>query len=218
MKKIFFLSPFILFFMGAMFTTLETSGNNFSDSIPKGWRASANNAADIVIGTDTTVSHSGKASAYMQRAFALKQLPGSGVLMQSIAADPYRNKRVRLSVYVRTKDVELIEGVGVALYFRVDGTDSNLAYAYRNCILIGENTDWTLNHITLDVPETSVLMDFGVNLKAQGIIWVDDCNLEVVDQTIPSDDLMVSRKMKALFTKKSYKPNTKAVNLGFEDR
>lgn len=218
MKKILFRSPFILFFMGAVFTTIETRGSNLLDSIPKGWRTGANNPPDIVIGTDTTASHSGKASAFVQRALALKISPGSGVLMQSIASDPYRNKRVRLSVYVRSKEVELGGGRGASLYFRVDGQDSVLAFFNRFCNLTEETTDWIWYHITLDVPETSVNMDFGAILTAQGMIWIDDWNLEVVDQNIPSDDWVAPRKMKGAVTIKNYKPNTKAINLGFEDR
>ena len=218
MKKILFRSPFILFFMGAAFTTIETRGNNLPDSIPKGWRAGPNNPADIIIGTDRTVRHSGKASGFVQRALSLKPSTGSGVLFQSIAADPYRNKRVRLSVYVRSNDVESREGPGPFLYFGVYGTDSVLTYANTMAKMIEETTDWTLYHITLDVPETSVSMEFGMILLGQGMVWVDDYKLEAVELSIPSDDWIYKQKSPKPVKKMNYRPNAIATNLGFDDK
>ena len=218
MKKINFQSFFMIFFIGAAIITTAAKGNNLPDTIPKGWRAGLNNAPDIVIGTDTLVKHSGKASGFMQRSLSLKLLPGSANLLQSIAAEPYRNKRVRLSVYLKTNEIEFTSGRGPFLYFRVDGQDSILTFANTVRNLIVETTDWTMYHITLDVPETSVNLDFGVVLMCQGTIWIDDYNLEVVDQSIPSDDWVAPNKMKGAVTKKNYQPNAIAMNLGFEDR
>ena len=215
MKKILFRSPFILFFMGAAFTTIETRGNSLRDSIPRGWRTEPNNPQDIVIGIDTTVRHSGKASGFVQRALALKPSPGNAVLWQSIAPDPYRNKRVRLTVYARSKEIES----EALFYFRVDGTDTVLAYARTIPYLIEETTDWTLYHITLDVPVAAINLDFGVVMTpGQGIIWVDDFNLEVVDNLIQSDAMVITGQSKNPGTRKNSISYAKAMNLGFEDR
>ena len=215
MKKIIFRSPFILFFMGAAFTTIETRGDSLPDSIPKGWRYYSNNASDIVIGTDTSVRHSGKASGFIQRPFALKPSTGNVTMMQLIAADPYRNKRVRLTFYARSEGVES----GAYFSFQADGKDTILAYANTAGNMIQETNEWTMYHITLDVPEAAINMEFGVQMiPGQGTIWVDDFNLEAVDQNIPSDDWVAPRKLRMAVPKWKFQPNTKAMNLGFEDR
>lgn len=215
MKKIIFRSPFILFFMGAAFTTIETRGNSLPDSIPKGWRYYSNNATDIVIGTDTSVRYSGKASGFIQRPLALKPSTGNVGMLQSIDPGPYRNQRVKLTVYAKSKEVES----GALFYFRVDGTDSILPYATTGGNMISETTDWTLYHITLDVPEAAINMEFGVQMiSGQGTIWVDDFNLEVVDNSIPSDAMAIRGQSKNPGTRKLSLQNAIAMNLGFEDR
>ena len=201
--------------MGAAFTRIETRGNSLPDSIPKGWRAFTNNAPDIVIGTDTAIRHSGKASGFIQRPFALKPSTGNVTMMQFITADPYRNKRVRLTVYARSEGLES----GALFYFRVDGTDTVLAYANTAANVITETTEWTLYQITLDVPEAAIIMYFGVVMReGQGTIWVDDFNFEVVDNSIPSDVKAIGVQPKNTDMKKPSVQNAKARNLGFEDR
>ena len=151
----------------------------------------------------------------MQRALALNPSTGNATMIQSIAADAFRNKRVKLTVYARSKEVE----TGAYFYFKVDGPDTELAFANTAVELIEETTDWTLYHITLDVPEAAINMDFGVvMLPGQGTLWMDDFNLEVVDKSIPSDAWVARGKLRNPVTKKNYQPNAKAMNLGFEDK
>lgn len=213
MKKIFIRSPFILFFMGAVFFTIETRASELQDSIPLGWRKSLSSSADVVIGTDTTVKHGGKTCAFLQRIPNPSYSAGS--LLQSIIADPYRNKRVRMSVYVKSKDVE----TGF-LYMRVDGPDTSLTFANNKIRPIEETTDWILYQITLDVPEEGVNIDFGAALMGQGTLWVDDYSLEIVDRSVPSDDMAAKGTLQRTGIKnpkRIYQPNAKAMNLGFED-
>ena len=215
MKKIHFQSLFMIFFMGAVMITTAARGNNLPDSIPKGWKAPVNKPPDLIIGIDTTVKHSGKASGIIQRPLALKPSTGHVIMMQSIVADGFRNKRVRLTVFARSKEVES----GAYFFFQANGTDTILTYANTGSNMIYETNEWTRYQITLDVPEAAVKMEFGVKMApGQGTIWVDDFNLEVVDQNIPSDDWVVPRKLRMAVTKWKYQPNTKAMNLGFEDR
>lgn len=200
--------------MGTSFTMIETKACNLPDSVPKGWRAYAYNSPDIVIGTDTIVKHNGKASGFLQ--IPQSVVLCTGQMIQSIAADPYRKKRVRLTVYLKSKEVE-----AGFIFMRVDGPDSAVAFANTLNEPIEETIDWTLYHITLDVLEESRNINFGAVLKGQGILWVDDFSLEVVDRSIPSDDkvatgLMLIKGWKV--PKKNYLPNPVSMNLGFEDR
>ena len=215
MKKIHFQPLTIIFFIGATCITTVARGNNLRDSIPKGWRGTANKPPDLVIGTDTSVKHTGKASGFILRPLALKPSTGNSVMWQSIDPGPYRNKKVKLTVYARSKEVE----AGAYFYFRVDGEDSVLAFRSTGGNMIKETNEWTLYHITLDVPEAAIAIDFGVVMSpGQGTIWIDDFNLEVVGDLIPSGALAIRAQLNSTGKKKHAIPNAKAMNLGFEDQ
>lgn len=215
MNKKHFQSLLMIFIIGAAMITITARGNNLPDSIPKGWQAGARNPPDVIIGTDTSVRHSGKASGFILRPLALKPSTGTVVMLQSIDPGPYRNKKVKLTVYARSKDME----AGAFFYFRVDGEDSVLAYANTARNMIEETNEWTLCHITLDVTEAAIALDFGVVWsRGQGTIWMDDFNLEVVDNLILSEAQVITGQLKYRGTKKRSIPNAKAMNLGFEEK
>jgi hypothetical protein len=204
---------FYIFWVTATLNTVETRAAIFSDSIPTGWRGSINNLPEVIMGIDTTVKHSGKASGFVQCRPLIKS--GFGSLMQSVAADEYRNKRVRLTVYVKTKDAELVQ-----IFMSVHSSDSAIAYGNSLNESLHENSDWTLCHVTLDIPENSRNIDFGVVLTGQGTVWVDDYKLEIVDDSVPSDDRMIkglTAKRKLPKPNMTVQLNPKPMNLGFED-
>lgn len=202
-----------LFFIGAAFFASETRAGNLPDSIPKGWRSDSINSRDVVIGTDTVVKRSGKASGFIRRDPTPSY--GTGTIMQTIAADAYRNKRVRLTVYIKSKEVE-----SALLHMRVDGPDTTVAFGNTMANIITDTRDWTLYQITLDVPEESRNIIISAALIGQGIFWMDDCKLEIVDRSIPSDDLIASGAVKssAWLLRMKYQPNPSAINFNFEDQ
>lgn len=202
-----------LFFIGAVIFASETRAGNLPDSIPKGWRSDSINSKDVVIGTDKTIMRTGKASGFVQR--EPNPSYGAGSLLQFIDANPYRNKRVRFTMYIKSKEVE-----SAYLFMSVDGLDTSVAYANTYTKLIEETIDWTMFNITLDVPEESRNIRIGASLLGQGTIWLDDCKLEVVDRSIPSDDVFTSGKVKSgtKIRKVNYLPNATAMNLDFEDQ
>ncbi len=214
MKKNSFQLIYFVLLCAAILAVVETRAAIFPDSIPKGWRGSIANLPEAAMGIDTTVKHSGKASGFVQCQPLLKS--GFGSLMQSVAADDYRNKRVRLTVYVKTKDAELVQ-----IFMSVHSSDSAIAYGNSLNESIHENSDWTFCHVTLDIPENSRNIDFGVVLTGQGVVWVDDYKLEIVDESVPSDDRMVKGLTARRKLPNSYKPsqlNLKPMNLSFEDQ
>lgn len=202
-----------LFFLGAVIFASETRAGNLPDSIPRGWRAASDNSPDVVIGTDKTIMRTGKASGFVER--VPNPVYGAGSILQYIRADPYRNKRVRLTVYIKSKEVER-----AYLYMRVDGPDTSVAFANTWAKLIEETIDWTMFNITLDVPEESRNIRIGATLLGQGTIWLDDCKLEIVDKSIPSDDFIVTGRVKSGTKngKVNYLTNATAMNLDFEDQ
>lgn len=108
----------------------------------------------------------------------------------------------------------------------VEGADTVLKYANRNREQpIQETTDWTLFQITLDVPENTSYIGFGVWLFGQGTLWLDDFSLEEVDNSILSDDWvskgywnsLTLRSVSSRNKQNFFHPNATALNLGFEE-
>lgn len=212
MRYLYDKSVFLILFLSVNFITTKTRAGNLPDSIPNGWRAGNRNGQDIVLGTDLLIKHTGRSSGFIKR--DPKPVPANGVMMQSIVADQYRNKRVRLSVYLKSEDVQ-----SAHIFFTVQSPDSAIAYANTRNEAIHETTDWTLCQLTLDIPGNSRNMDFGVILFGQGVIWVDDCKLEIVDVSGPSDDMIAKGLVKKQkLTEQNSRLNSVARNLDFEDQ
>ncbi|MGI0014919.1 MAG: hypothetical protein ACREBU_15975 [Nitrososphaera sp.] len=55
--------------------------------------------------------------------------------------------------------------------------------------------DWKKYEIFLDVPQDSVGIAFGILLNGQGQVWIDDLNLEVVGEDVPTTNLKVKQEV-----------------------
>lgn len=192
--------------------TFESRATAMADSIPMGWRPARSNTPAFKLGVDRSVFHSGRASGFIEHGPAPAAENGS--LMQSFVADPYRGKRVRLTVYLRSKDVQR-----AFIFMSVQSNDSAIAYANTNQHALTENSDWTPFQITLDIPGNSRNIDFGVAMRGQGKVWIDDCKLEIVDLTIPNDDLIAKGSMnRKTLIQKNGPMNAAPLNMGFEEK
>jgi hypothetical protein len=169
---------------------------------PSGWFASGSAPKDYEVRLDREEHHSGQASGSIT---CVSEKPtGFGTLMQVFKADNYHGKRLRMTGYVKTKDVESWTG----LWLRVDGPGGAiLTFDNMQDRPIRGSIGWEEYEVVLDVPETAVNISFGVLLVGKGKVWVDDFALEVVGPETPSTDLKSRVKDMPL------EPG----NLGFED-
>lgn len=212
MKNLIIRLPFFFFIMGSTLITIKTSGTNLCDSVPKGWQTRGKILPDVVIGNDTVIKHTGRASGFLYR--APSPTYAQFAILQRVSADAYRNKRVRLTAYAKSKDVER-----AIINFMAVSADTILSFANTFSGPIQETTDWTMYSVTIDVPQESINIEFDLIFMGQGSVWIDDYNLEIVDNSIPSDDIIVKGLMKKHgFGKRMYPPNSCAMNLGFEDQ
>lgn len=131
-------------------------------------------------GIDPNVSHSGGQSGFIR---GIETQPIQvGSLVQTISAMPYRSQRINFSTYLKTEAVEHVAGAGV-IVFDADFQPVNL-YNWRFGNLRGTN-DWQRTDIVLDVPEDAVYLSIHTALQGNGIVWVDDWAIEIVDETTP---------------------------------
>ena len=151
---------------------------------PKGWVLTGPAAHAYSARPDSTEKHTGKASALLQS--STPDLDSFGALMQTFSADNYRGRRIRLSGYLRTRDLEL----WAALWMRVDGPEtSSLAFDNMSNRPVRGNTEWSSYQIVLDVPRAAVQIAYGVTLAGSGRLWVDDLSVEAVGEDVATTDM-----------------------------
>ncbi len=111
---------------------------------------------------------------------------GMGTLSTGIKSNKYLGKRVKLSVSLKSKDVE----EWASMWMRVDGEDK-LALSFdnmQNRALIGDN-NWKSYSIVLDVPKNSTSVVYGVMLIGKGQIWAKDLQFKIVDKSVELTDI-----------------------------
>lgn len=148
---------------------------------PKGWFVAGSHPKDYRMSVDREVTRSGKASAQLKS--IATQASGFGTLMQTFQADAFQGKRVRLSGYVRSKDVSDWAG----LWMRVDSARGDaLSFDNMQQRAIKGTTDWTKYEIVLDVPSQGEQIACGLLLTGRGETWMDDLKIEVVGKDVPT--------------------------------
>lgn len=104
----------------------------------------------------------------------------TGMVLQSIRADAYRGRRIRLTGYVRTESVDGAAG----LFARVDGREVTRTSDYMLNRALSGTHGWRRQTIVLDVPRDAVGITLGFYLTGAGRIWVDDMALETVGREV----------------------------------
>lgn len=150
-----------------------------ADSVPAGWLVAGSRPQDYSMRLDRSVMRAGKPSATIE-AIAL-QPSGFGTLMQQIAADGYRGRRVRLSGDVRVREVPQ----WAALWMRVDGPGGEvLGFDNAQDRAAHGTADWQHFDIVLDVPQKADVIAFGTLLAGGGTVWVNGLKFEEVPLTV----------------------------------
>jgi hypothetical protein len=93
-----------------------------------------------------------------------------GTIMQTFSAKNYLEKEIRLTGWIKTKDVDDWAG----MWMRVDGKKKySLSFDNMENREIKGTTGWTKYHIDLYVPKTSNTISFGVLLSGTGEVWIN---------------------------------------------
>lgn len=151
---------------------------------PAGWIVSGSKPHLYEAGIDPATPHGDGRTAVIRCRYAegdpvyAAMEKGFATLMQSVAASPYRGKRVCLSAELRSRDI-----VGAAtLWLRADAATGR-SVAFDNMEersvdgpLTGTQS-WTGRRIVLDVPETAESLHFGFYLRGSGEAWASGFDL-----------------------------------------
>jgi len=154
-----------------------------SAQVPTGWQAVTDGSGEYSVSADGARRDGGQGFAGATIKANVGSPHGSAMLAQSIRADAYRGKRVRLSGYLKTIGVN--EGTAV-LFMRVDGDGVVQTSDYMQNRPLMLTNDWSRQEIVLDVPRTAVGFTYGFLLGGSGQAWLDDVQLDVVSEDVPT--------------------------------
>lgn len=168
----------------------------------KGWFLSGSHPFNYEMGTSREEVHQGKLSGYL-RSMTVQDNEGFATMMQQFKADRYRNKRIKLSGFIKTEDVQQFSG----LWMRIDSAAEDILQFdnMNNRPIIGTNK-WNQYSIVLDVPENSATISIGVLLTGSGHVWIDGIKFEEVGKDTPTTHMDLGAEL-----------SDEPTNLSFED-
>lgn len=185
-----------------MSVVLKNKEESYMNRPIKGWFLSGSDPFNYEMGIDREVVHQGKASGYLKSKTVI-EADQFATMMQQFNAENYLKKRIRLSGFIKTKDVEWFS----SMWMRVDNSSGDIIQFDNMCNRpIKGTSNWNLYSIVLDVPAESSLISFGIILSGRGQIWVDQLTFEEVDNSIISTNLELTPKIL-----------NKPTNLSFEE-
>jgi hypothetical protein len=150
--------------------------------VPSGWQAITDGSGDYTVRSDGSRRDGGQGFAGATIKANVESPRGSAMLAQSIRADAFRGKRVRLTGYLKTIGVN--EGTAV-LFMRVDGEGVVQTSDFMQNRPLMLTTDWARQEIVLEVPRTAIGVTYGFLLGGSGQAWLDDVAIDVVGDNVP---------------------------------
>lgn len=163
---------------------IESATRADEQSLPEGWVKTGDGAAYYAVSLD---QGGGPALLIESRRDLHGELRANNfcTVMQSISAQAFRGKRVRVSAHLRTENVQ----TGATLWFRINGPHGimqfdNLEQRPTDGPLKG-NTGWTERSVVFDVPEEALSLHFGFFTKGRGRCWARDFGFDEVSQDVP---------------------------------
>jgi hypothetical protein len=146
---------------------------------PRGWFMAGSNPEAFEAGVDTQQTYEGLVSAFMKS--KQSSVLGFGTLMQTVNAEHYKGKRVRLSGVVKSQDVAEWAG----LWMRVDHGNDTVAFDNMQNRSIKGTAQWRRYDVVLDVAKDATGISFGILLDGAGEVWLSSTKFEVVGVDIP---------------------------------
>jgi RNA polymerase sigma factor (sigma-70 family) len=153
---------------------------------PTGWHKNGSRPGAYTVGTDALNSWGGTPSAYVKSSGAADG--DFGGMMQTISAEQFLNKRVRLTAWMKTEDAQR----GANLWMRVDGQSQgqSLAFDNMNNRQPKGTTGWQQYSVVLDVPANATALNYGVFVAGEGKAWINGLSIDPVGPEVASTDML----------------------------
>jgi hypothetical protein len=163
-----------------------------SSNEPEGWLKSGSSPDDYDVSIDQDNRFRGKPSCYIKSRNSPR---GFCTLMQTLTADSYIGKRVKLIGNAKSERLEQWAG----FWMRVDGPERKvLKFDNMQDRQIKGTTGWTKYQVVLDVPAGSVHIAFGLLLGGPGQVWMADLSFEIASSDVPTTDMVTAHPEKPI--------------------
>jgi hypothetical protein len=152
----------------------------------KGWFLTGSNPQNYEMGTEKNPERNSTVAFLKSK----EDKKGFGTIMQSFSANNYLGKRIKLTGYIKSSDVNDWAG----MWLRIDG-DKNKMLGFDNMQKrpIKGNREWKQYSIVLDVPNGSQFINYGVLLAGGGSVWIDDFKFEVVGNEVETTGMILKK-------------------------
>jgi hypothetical protein len=145
------------------------------DNKVKDWFLAGSNPTEYEIGIVNDTHRNGNV-AYLKSTKS-KVKKGFGTIMQSFSSDMYNGKKVKLTGFIKSTDVDKWAG----MWMRVDSNSKRgISFDNMQNRSIKGTTAWKKYEIILDVPTESSNISYGVLLSGSGEVLLDNLSFEVV--------------------------------------
>jgi len=151
----------------------------FSFDVPKGWFIAGDKASSYYMGIAKGEGRNKGTCAVIKS--LTKKINGFGTLMQSSRPKEYIGKRLKMTGYVKSKDVQKWAG----MFLRADVGEVTVSIDDMEERPIKGETDWKKYEIVIDVPPNSSRIAYGILMFGPGQVWLDDFSFEVVSENVP---------------------------------
>jgi erythromycin esterase-like protein len=146
---------------------------------PAGWSINTSTAA---IGVTTTDVKEGAKALYLSSAFV--NGIGNFTISQTFIADDYRGRRLRLTAWVKPRNIGTFNVSG--LFMRVEGWGTLLQFDNMISRPISGSGNWRQVQIVVDVPTTAVGITIGAQFQGTNTLLIDDLRLDIVGNDVAS--------------------------------
>jgi len=168
----------------------------------KGWFLTGTNPSLYTMKVDHEVFHTGSKSGYLGSNGIVEE-GQFGTMMQTFSAEKWIGKRMKMSCFIKTKNV-----IKCGAWCRIDSRNGDLLqFDNMDNRPIHGTTAWNYYSIVLDVLEDSTSIHFGLLLTGSGEAWIDGISFEEVDDSVLSTNIAGNSSELPL----------EPVNLGFDD-
>ncbi|MCE3279972.1 MAG: hypothetical protein K0S44_2163 [Bacteroidetes bacterium] len=153
------------------------------NKLPTGWFRAGSKPASYKMILDSLADNEKRKVLTIQSVD--KNINGFGTLMQDFSPEKYRGKRIRMTGYMKSKDVEKRAG----FWLRIDGPENSkksLAFDNMHDRAVIGTTEWKKYEIVLDVAPSATNIAFGALLTGTGQIWFEKFTFEVVNKSVPT--------------------------------
>ena len=151
------------------------------------WYKAGDKPGSYDIGKDEKVLYRDKPTNYLK--YLSGDADGFGTIMRDVKPDEYLGRRVRLTGFIKSENIETSAG----MWMRVDSklTGRSLAFDNMQSRPIRGTNDWTKYEIVLDIIQDASRIFYGVLIAGKGQVWFNEISLDTVSTSVPVTNMLI---------------------------